>query len=164
MQCRSVLKVRFLQICFILLICSIDSINASKKVEFQSIYITGSRCNFSEKFIFKNYSCFAKSYSRSFSTLNVIVTAKMPLYNIFVSFQLFSLFKKLKIECVQAEIKVLFKYGLIYRDVIASPRFNFCEVTRQISGKQIRQTELFMHQPTSWQKVTHNWIMSAHIM
>lgn len=43
------------------------------------------QCNFSEKFVFRNYSCFAKSYSRTISTVNVIATAKMPLYNIFVS-------------------------------------------------------------------------------
>lgn len=56
----------------------------SKEVEFQKIYFASLRCNASEKFINQNFSCYAKSYSRNFSTVNVIGTAKMPLSNIFV--------------------------------------------------------------------------------
>lgn len=55
------------------------------KPEVQSIYIKGVLCNASEKFIYKNLSCFSKSYNRSFSTLNVIGTTKLPLNNLHVS-------------------------------------------------------------------------------
>lgn len=58
---------------------------ATEEAEFQNIYIAGIRCFNSEKFIFKNYSCFAKSYSRTYSTLTIIGTTKMPLHNIIVS-------------------------------------------------------------------------------
>lgn len=55
------------------------------KPEVQSIYIKGVLCNASEKFAYKNLSCFGKSYNRSFSTFNVIVTGVIPVKNIFVS-------------------------------------------------------------------------------
>lgn len=53
--------------------------------DFQKIYIKAVKCNGSENFVYKNVSCFAKSYSRSVSTMNIIGTAKKPLNNITVS-------------------------------------------------------------------------------
>lgn len=53
----------------------------------QSVRMRGVQCNASEKFIYRNYSCYAKSYSRNFSTTNIIATAKMPLNNLRVSFR-----------------------------------------------------------------------------
>lgn len=70
-----------LSFCFV--ICS-PLLLAAKLGEYQEIYLAAARCNGSEKFIYPNYSCYAKSYSRNFSTVNIIWTTKMPLYNIFV--------------------------------------------------------------------------------
>lgn len=69
--------------CF-LLICSSPFFIDGKVSEFQTIYFAAVRCNLSEQFFYKNYSCFAKSYSRNFSTMNFIATSKMPLNNIIV--------------------------------------------------------------------------------
>lgn len=44
------------------------------------IYMRAVQCNVSDEFFFRNFSCFAKSYSRSFSTANVKMTAKAPLF------------------------------------------------------------------------------------
>lgn len=49
------------------------------------VYIRGIRCNFSEKFIHKNMTCYAKSYSRTFSGANIHATNKKPMYDIHVS-------------------------------------------------------------------------------
>lgn len=57
--------------------------------DYKSIYIKAFRCNASEKFVYKNYSCYAKSYSRNYSTANAYGVAKFPLYNITESVQFF---------------------------------------------------------------------------
>lgn len=49
------------------------------------IYLKVVRCNFSEKILHKNPTCFAKSYSRSFSGLNIKATARKPPYDLNVS-------------------------------------------------------------------------------
>lgn len=33
---------------------------------------------------------------------------------------------------MQAEIKILFKYGLVYRNVVSTPKVDVCEVNQQI--------------------------------
>lgn len=50
-----------------------------------TVYLRGVRCNASEKYIHSNLTCFAKSYSRTFSGLNLYYTLKVPLYEIYVS-------------------------------------------------------------------------------
>lgn len=42
------------------------------------------KCSINENFVFQNFSCFAKSYSRTFSTTNVKVYFKEPLNTFFV--------------------------------------------------------------------------------
>lgn len=54
--------------------------------DIQSVWMRGVQCNASEKFIYKNYSCYAKSYSRNISTTHFIATTKVPLNNLRVSF------------------------------------------------------------------------------
>lgn len=51
----------------------------------QTIYAKGARCNFSEKYVYPNYSCFAKSYSRTVSTYNAMGMYKKQMNNFFVS-------------------------------------------------------------------------------
>lgn len=57
---------------------------AANSRDFQEIYVKAAKCNLSNKFAYQNYSCFAKSYSRTFSTINIIATTRKPLNNIFV--------------------------------------------------------------------------------
>lgn len=47
--------------------------------DFQNVYIRGLQCNFSDKYIYQNFSCSPKSYSRAISTMNVIMTLKKPI-------------------------------------------------------------------------------------
>lgn len=61
---------------------SAKSIFEDKKT---TIYIRAVQCNASEMFVVNNFSCFAKSYSRTISTVNVAITLKRPLSNIHVS-------------------------------------------------------------------------------
>lgn len=49
------------------------------------IYVIGVQCNVSTRFIYPNHSCYAKSFNRSFSAVNVVATAKKPLKDIQVS-------------------------------------------------------------------------------
>lgn len=123
------------RIVFVCVVFCSSFLVASKVAEFQNLYIAAVRCNMSEQFTHKNYSCFAKSYSRTFSTLNIITTTKMPLHNIFVSHSI--QFKPVHwIHNVQVDAKLLFRYGLVYRDVIRAPRIDVCEMTRRIQDKQ----------------------------
>jgi hypothetical protein len=46
------------------------------------------KCDVNSKFVFANYSCFAKSYSRLLSTANLAVYFKEPVYEIYVSSKL----------------------------------------------------------------------------
>lgn len=52
----------------------------------QKAYIKSVRCNVSDKFVYPNVTCYAKSFNRSCSTATVIGTSKMPLNRIYVRF------------------------------------------------------------------------------
>lgn len=47
--------------------------------------INSVKCNVNDRFAFKNFTCFAKSYSRTISTFNVKLYFKEPLDKVFVS-------------------------------------------------------------------------------
>lgn len=114
--------------------------------DYKNIYIKSFRCNASEKFVYKNYSCFAKSWSRKVSTGNMYGVAKIPLYNIKVSWVPLC-FKSLKI--LWQEYAVLyFKYGVIYRQVMRGPTNNICEFTKWLYTMKDtpgRISEAFIH-------------------
>ncbi|CRK94418.1 CLUMA_CG007925, isoform A [Clunio marinus] len=76
----------------------------------QKIYVRGVQCNFSERFVYPNYTCYAKSYNRSFSTINVRAFMKKPVNKIFFS------------------MKLYYKYVTVYREVMQFPRFEFCSL------------------------------------
>lgn len=57
--------------------------------EFQKITIKSVKCNFSDVYLY-NVSCYAKSYSRDRSTVNLMLKIKKPLTSIFVSFKIIS--------------------------------------------------------------------------
>ena len=47
------------------------------------------QCTINSKYIYPNFSCFPKSYSRNVSTGNVAVFLRKPVFEAFVSFSLF---------------------------------------------------------------------------
>lgn len=57
-------------------------VRSDQKKPLNSIYVNAVRCNYSEKYVYKNVSCFAKSYSRTFSSINIraIFKKKMNFY------------------------------------------------------------------------------------
>lgn len=68
----SVPMVRVLIVLSILLLIAL-----SIAEDFQKVYIKSVRCNCSEKHVFANYSCFAKSYSRVRSTVNIYIVNRV---------------------------------------------------------------------------------------
>lgn len=80
--------------------------------EDQILYFRGVFCNLSEKYIFPNYTSRSKSYNRTFSSTTILATAREPIYDIFL------------------QISYDYKYGNIYREVLKTPSFDFCEVVR----------------------------------
>lgn len=108
----------------------VSAVRSDQKKPLNSIYVNAVRCNFSEKYVFKNVSCFAKSFSRNFSTINVIATFKRPMMNFFVSF-----FWQVVMELVyiflfffQFTVKLFYRYGTIFREVINSPMVDICSI------------------------------------
>lgn len=70
---------------FIIVLFFVATVQSDEKKPLNSIYVNAVRCNFSEKYIYKNVSCFAKSFSRTCSTINVHATFKKQM-NPFVCF------------------------------------------------------------------------------
>lgn len=56
----------------------------SKNVSIAPVLFKSIRCNFSEEFVLANFSCFAKSYSRTFSTMNTKICFKKPMNDMVV--------------------------------------------------------------------------------
>lgn len=102
---------------------------AAEVGDYKSIYLKSFRCNASAKFVYKNYSCFAKSFSRSFSTGNAYGLAKIPLYNITVSSNVLKMSQSISVLW-KAFVIIYYKYGLIYRQVLRTPMINVCDCNR----------------------------------
>lgn len=81
-RCSKMIKIRSVLFCGLF---SLAIILAAKQKDYKNYYIKGFRCNASEKYVYPNYSCFAKSFSRTFSTANAYAIAKVPLFNVTVS-------------------------------------------------------------------------------
>lgn len=75
------------------------------------VYIKGIRCNFSDRFIYKNMTCYAKSYSRTFSGINIDATTTKPLYDVRVSIFLTS-----KLHRIFVSIPILITIKKNYRN------------------------------------------------
>lgn len=83
------------------------------------------KCNASKMFV-HNHTCFAKSYSRHISTINIDFKFIKPAKRIFVS-QISIILKLLQIVIsLQMEAMLLFKYGTIHREVMRLQRHNWC--------------------------------------
>lgn len=52
--------------------------------EVQRVYYKSFRCNISEKYVYPNYTCYAKSFNRTCSTVTGRGTAKELLYKAYV--------------------------------------------------------------------------------
>lgn len=112
-----------------LVLMLIVKLSSMFKTENQGIYFRGLFCNLSEKYIFPNFSCRAKSFNRSTSTVTALVTAKKPMNDIFV--RTFTILKNiLHVSIAQLQISFDYKYGNIYRDVLHTPRFDVCQMIK----------------------------------
>lgn len=111
---------------------------AASKNYYKNIHIKSYRCNMSEKFIHKNFSCYARSWSRNFSTANAYFRTKMPLYNITVSYVSFRCnFFLTKVRTFnQAYSIAYFKYGTIYRPVMGTPTVNVCKFSAWLTNNK----------------------------
>jgi hypothetical protein len=83
------------------------------------------KCDVNPKFVFLNYSCFAKSYSRLLSTVTLVVYFEQPLYEIYVSFKLLQ--DEIQFN-FQGEWVGQFKYGTVYREAIHGPKVEICGI------------------------------------
>lgn len=105
------------------------------------------KCNASEEFVYKNFSCFAKSWSRNLSTVNVVAILKEPTTSVLVSVLIFiySFKNWYKVRFHQVEVKLLYKYGTIYREVMHTPTFDACALMDgKYNNKMLDQLVQFM--------------------
>lgn len=91
-------------------------------------------------------SCYPKSYSHTVSTINVIGTAKSPLNDFYVrKLEIEALVDQLTINFLQKiEVKIFYKYGTIYREVIHTPRVEWCPVMKDYVQPKLINTPLNM--------------------
>lgn len=89
--CMSKMVLLLIYVMLVLFIRIAVGINSAFKEE-TTIFIRSVQCNVSEKFSFQNFTCFAKSYSRTVSTVNVFGMAKIPLNKIHVNYCFFLIF------------------------------------------------------------------------
>lgn len=99
------------------------------------LYFRGIQCNMSAKYVYKNFSCFAKSYSRTFSGANIYAISKQPFSVIYVSNPLFR-WEYLIAFVLQLQFFLQYKYGTIYRNVIVTPRFELCATIETSSNNR----------------------------
>lgn len=131
-------KYRVLSLCLVLLS---SVLLAARNEEFQRIYIAAVRCKVSPKFVYPNYTCFAKSY-RNFSTGSGWAYFKTPLSDVIVSnLKIFRSNRK-KFNKTQMQGKMLFKYGTIYRDVITTPKVEICPILHQMLSNETISNKL----------------------
>lgn len=133
---------RLLPSCCLVLYLTSSGLCRNKAVKVSDVYYKNIRCNFSEKFAFSNYSCFAKSYSRTISTINMIVNFKTPLtsFSVSVSNSSNNNYQALVLQnCCwikwsflpfseKAALLVYYKYGMIYREVMHTPKLDWCQL------------------------------------
>lgn len=106
-------------------------------LEDQKIYFRGVFCNFSDEYFFPNHSSRAKSFNRSYSTITIVATTRNPIHDISVR-NFCDILGKINLKFgKQLQISYDYKYGNIYRDVVHTPTFDFCEVTKAGSSNPL---------------------------
>jgi Protein of unknown function (DUF1091) len=94
----------------------------------KTIKIRSLKCTSSNKSISSNFKCFAKSYSRKFSTMNFDYFMTRPLFNIMVSVNSWNKFMTHFENFTQMHLE--FKHGggiTPYYNTIINATLNFCE-------------------------------------
>lgn len=117
----------------------------------QSVYIRGIRCNFSEKYANKNISCYGKSYSRNISTVNIRGFLKSPLSDIFAKKRIF--IKLLLKIFPRVMLKLLYKYGMTYREVLHITNIDICHLS------ETKQENLLVDQLVKLINTSAPWIL-----
>lgn len=111
--------------------------NLKEDKDVQTIYVRGVRCNGTSLF-YPNISCYAKSYNRSFSTVNVFAVLKQPASQVFVrNIDWINSSDQCVFSVIKVEGKLFYKYGTIYRDVINSPRFDWCNLMEVTTSNEM---------------------------
>ncbi|CRK95989.1 CLUMA_CG009430, isoform A [Clunio marinus] len=87
----------------------------------QHFYYRYLTCNVSDEFVYPNYTCYAKSFNRSFSAESVSLTLRKPLYQVFI-------------DC-----KMMYKYGTIYREIMRFDNIDFCKIMEEGSKNKLVQ-------------------------
>lgn len=134
--------------------------------EHQKITFKYVRCNGTEEYFF-NLSCYAKSYSRNFSTMNFIIYSKKSVNAAFVSWKIILLN-----ECLgcyfpkwifsvsnatrQAEVKLFYKYGTIYREVMHTPVLDWCALMDNKFDNKMWATLLQVIKESAGTKIIHS--------
>lgn len=99
------------------------------EMEPQTVYLRGLMCNASEKFVYQNMTSRPKSYNRTFSSFTILGTAKKPIHDLFVRHS-FGLICWFLIFVLKLTITAFFKYTTVYRDVMHTPNFDFCQIMK----------------------------------
>ena len=76
-------SLKFFTILVSVFVLRIVSINCSDGFVYFKLY----KCKCNLEYVYPNYTCFAKSWSRNISTYNHYAIVKKPLYELFVSIQ-----------------------------------------------------------------------------
>lgn len=95
------------------------------------MWMKSAKCKVNPEFIYPNYTCLAKPYSRNLSTLTYYLMYRKPLTHLFVRTRE-HLIRFGLICCLQLHARLQFKYGVIYRDVLFFHHTDLCE---QVANK-----------------------------
>lgn len=92
------------------------------------VHFKSMKCAGNEKFVHLNFTCYARSYSRNFSSINFRLVFKKPLFVMIVSCTIvLSTFLYLAFLFTKFDTTLFYKYGTIYRQVMGSPKIDYCE-------------------------------------
>lgn len=97
----------------------------------QEVHVQYVKCNFSTEYFFLNYTCAAKSWNRSYSTLTIQVTPRKVLTWALVRF--YAYFRKNVLVSPrqwflkQAVFYFYFKSEFVYREVLHIKPFDWCQ-------------------------------------
>ncbi|KAG5677880.1 hypothetical protein PVAND_007597 [Polypedilum vanderplanki] len=86
---------------------------------------------------YSNYSCYAKSYSRTLSTINGHLYFKKPINEAYISAVLY------------------YKYGTIYREIIKLNKFNICDIFK-LANDNILVKQILTIAEASAPDIVHN--------
>lgn len=115
-------------------------------------FLKSIRCNGSEEFVYQNYSCYVKSLNRTFSSLSARFDYKKPLSNIFVRLWSFKIIVHLIIkQSFKVDTSLSYKYGLIYREVLKTPRLDWCSLySQKLNNLLVKQLVLVINDTLPW--------------